>query len=115
MMGNIELMAPAGSWESLRSAIQAGANSVYFGVDKLNMRARAANNFQVKDLKKIMALLHENKMKGYLTLNIVIYDSEFVAVKKLIASAKKAGVDICVVGSYLFNLDQRNEEILKLK
>ncbi|MFP4567508.1 MAG: peptidase U32 family protein [Candidatus Woesearchaeota archaeon] len=96
----IELLAPAGSWESLRAAIQAGANSVYFGVDKLNMRARAANNFKISDLKKIMTLLHTNNLKGYLTLNIVVYDDEIKDVKKTLTAAKRAGVDAIIASDF---------------
>ena len=99
-MNKVEIMAPAGSWEALRTAINAGANSVYFGVDKLNMRARAANNFKLSDLKKIMTLLHENNMKGYLTLNIVVYDDEIKDVKKTILRAKRAGVDAIIASDF---------------
>jgi len=97
---NIEILAPAGYWESLRSAIQAGADSVYFGIDKLNMRARAANNFKIHDLEKIMLLLHENKMKGYLTMNIVMYDEEIKEAKKILAHAKKAKVDAVIASDF---------------
>jgi putative protease len=97
---NVEIMAPAGSWEALRAAVQAGANSVYFGVDKLNMRARAANNFKLTELKKIMTLLHDNNMKGYLTLNIVVYDNEIKDVKKTIMAAKRAGVDAIIASDF---------------
>lgn len=85
-----EIMAPAGSWESLRAAIKTGADSVYFGVEKLNMRARAANNFTLDDLPKIVKVC--NKVKTYLTLNIVLYDDEMDEMKKLCDAAKKNGV-----------------------
>lgn len=99
-LNKVEIMAPAGSWEALRAAIDAGANSVYFGVDKLNMRARAANNFKLTELKKIMTLLHENNVKGYLTLNIVVYDDEIKDVKKTILEAKRAGVDAIIASDF---------------
>lgn len=104
----VELMAPAGSWEALRAAIKAGADSVYFGVDKLNMRARAANNFKVSDLKKIMKLLHENNMKGYLTLNIVVYDEEIKDVKKVLEQAKKASVDAVIASDFAVINEAKN-------
>jgi len=73
---DIEVMAPAGSWEALRAAIQGGADSVYFGVEKLNMRARSSHNFTTADLPDIVALCREHGLRSYLTLNIVVYDDE---------------------------------------
>ena len=86
---DIELMAPAGSYESLMAAIQGGADSVYFGVEKLNMRARSSNNFTLADLKKITSICHEHGIKAYLTLNTVIYDGEIQAMKKIVDAAKE--------------------------
>ena len=86
---SVEITAPVGSWESLRAALQAGANSVYFGIGKLNMRARAANNFQLKDLKKIVEICKKKGVKTNLTLNIVVYDDEIKEVHKICDAAKK--------------------------
>ena len=72
----IEIMAPAGSWESLAAAIQAGADSVYFGVEKLNMRSKSSSNFTMDDLRKIVAICNENKIKSYLTVNTILYDND---------------------------------------
>lgn len=91
-VNDVEIMAPAGSWESLSAAIKAGADSVYFGVENLNMRARAANNFKMSELKKIADLCKKHKVKSYLTLNIVLYDDEINDMKKLCDAAKKAGI-----------------------
>lgn len=91
-VNDVEIMAPAGSWESLSAAIKAGADSVYFGVENLNMRARAANNFKMSELKKIADLCKKHKVKSYLTLNIVLYDEEIEKMKKLCDAAKKAGI-----------------------
>ncbi|MCF6276511.1 MAG: U32 family peptidase [Candidatus Magasanikbacteria bacterium] len=88
----IEIMSPAGSFESLYSAIKAGANSVYFGIDKLNMRARAAVNFTIEDLEKIVKICNENSVKTYLTVNIVLYNHDLKQMKKVCDSAKKAGI-----------------------
>ena len=85
----IEIMAPVGSYESLMAAIQGGANSVYFGVEQLNMRARSANNFTLNDLEKISAICKENHIKTYLTLNTVIYDNELDLVKNILIAAQK--------------------------
>ena len=66
-------MAPAGSYESLMAALKAGCNSVYFGVEQLNMRARSSNNFTIEDLKRIAEIGKEHDVKTYLTLNTVLY------------------------------------------
>ncbi len=89
---DIEIMAPAGSWESLHAAISGGADSVYFGVGQLNMRARSSGNFTIGDLPAITEVCRENKIKSYLTLNIVLHDDETDDVRELLSAAKKAGV-----------------------
>lgn len=89
---DIEVMAPAGSWEALRAAIQGGADSVYFGVEKLNMRARSSHNFTTADLPGIVELCREHGLKSYLTLNIVIYDDEISEMKEVLAAAAAAGI-----------------------
>ena len=89
-------MAPAGSFESLAAALQGGADSVYFGVGKLNMRSRATANFAEEDLPEIVARCHEAGAKAYLTLNIIVYDEELEAVRNLCAAAKAAGVDAVI-------------------
>jgi len=93
---NIELMAPAGSWESLSAALKAGADSVYFGVGKINMRARAANNFQEGDLPKITARCRKYGAKAYLTLNTILFDGELDEARSLCSAAKEAGVDAVI-------------------
>ena len=92
----IEIMAPAGSFESLAAALQGGADSVYFGVGKLNMRSRAAVNFSEEDLPEIVARCHEAGAKAYLTLNIIVYDEELEEVHALCSAARKAGVDAVI-------------------
>jgi U32 family peptidase len=92
----IELSSPAGDWCSLRSAISAGADSVYFGVKALNMR-QGAENFDMLELAKIMRLLHEKRKKGYLTLNTIIYNKELKKAEKILLSAKKQGVDAVIL------------------
>jgi len=83
-----ELMAPAGDWTMLRTAVQAGANAVYFGVDKLNMRAKAAN-FAVDDIPEIVKLCKENDVKTYLTINSIVLEEEINELEEIIISAKK--------------------------
>ncbi len=87
-----ELMAPAGDWTMLRSAVQAGANAVYFGVDKLNMRAKA-KNFTLEDLSGIDKFCKENNVKTYLTINTIVFEEEIPELEELIIAAKNASVD----------------------
>ena len=94
----IELMAPAGSWASLVAALKSGADSIYFGVGKLNMRARSADNFLVGDLEEIVTKCHEHGAKAYLTLNTILFDEELGDAKTLCEKAREAGVD-AVIGA----------------
>ena len=91
-MQRIELMAPAGNFESLQAALDNGADSVYFGVEQLNMRARASINFTLDDLKEISRRCKEKKVRTYLTLNTIIYDHDLSIVKTLIKRAKEADI-----------------------
>ncbi len=88
----IEIMAPAGSWQSLQAAIQGGANSVYFGIEQLNMRARSSNNFTLKDLVEIAELCNKKNIKTYITLNTIIYDHDLILMKKIVDTAKQANI-----------------------
>jgi len=92
----IELMAPAGSWESLSAALKAGADSVYFGVGKLNMRARAAGNFLARDMREMTAKCRKYGAKAYLTLNTILFDEELEEASSQCRLAKKAGVDAVI-------------------
>ncbi len=87
-----ELVAPAGDWPSLRTAIESGADAVYFGVKKLNMRAEASN-FDTLEIKKVISLLHKSGKKGYLVLNTIVYNRELPELKKIIKEARKCNVD----------------------
>ena len=86
---DIEIMAPVGTWESLTAAVQAGANAVYFGIDKLNMRSQSTVNFTLDDLTRIVQICEEHQMKSYLTLNTVMYDQDLHLLHELIDAAKK--------------------------
>jgi len=90
--GQIELMAPAGNFESLQAAIDNGADSVYFGVDQLNMRARASINFTLDDLPEIVKRCEEKQVRTYLTLNTIIYDHDLSVIKTLLDAAKAAHI-----------------------
>jgi putative protease len=87
-----EVMAPAGSKEAMAAAIKAGADSVYFGVEQLNMRARQTNNFLVEDLPEVARLCNDNGVKSYITLNTIIYDHDISLMRKIIDQAKEAGI-----------------------
>ena len=99
-MQKIEITAPVGSWESLITAIQAGAESVYFGVGVLNMRARSSVNFTLRDLVKITHICRKHNVKTYLTLNTVIFDHEVKEMKRTIDSAKKNGVTAIIASDH---------------
>ena len=88
----IELMAPAGNFESLQAALDNGADSVYFGVEQLNMRARATMNFVLDDLPEIARRCEEKNVRTYLTLNTIIYDHDLSIVKTLVNKAKEANI-----------------------
>ena len=90
--GKIELMAPAGNFESLQAALDNGADSIYFGVEQLNMRARATINFTMEDLPEIAKRCQTKNVRTYLTLNTIIYDHDLSVVKTLLNKAKKAGI-----------------------
>lgn len=93
---DIEIMAPAGSYESLLAAIEAGADSVYFGVGALNMRAASAANFTLDDLDQIVAIAHEAGVKAYLTVNTIIYDNEIEQMHAVVDRAAAAKVDAII-------------------
>ncbi|NCA79752.1 MAG: U32 family peptidase, partial [Sphingobacteriia bacterium] len=92
----IEIMAPAGSWESLAAAIQAGADSVYFGIEKLNMRSKSSSNFTTHDLRKIVAICKENNIKSYLTVNTILYDDDISLMREIIDTAKEVEVSAII-------------------
>lgn len=91
MKEKIEIMAPVGSWESLRAAFQAGADSVYFGVDTLNMRSHSAQNFTLEELPEIIALTKSAAVKSYVTLNAIIYDEDLPVMRRLCNAIKQSG------------------------
>ncbi|MCQ2118970.1 MAG: U32 family peptidase [Bacteroidales bacterium] len=92
----LEIMAPAGNFECLTAAIQGGADSVYFGVGRLNMRSHSANNFSPDDLQEIVRICRENGVKTYMTLNIVLYGEDLEPMREALDAAKAAGVDAII-------------------
>lgn len=89
-ISDFEIMAPVGSYDSLAAAIQGGANSIYFGIEGLNMRAKSSNNFTMDDLKQIAVICKENGLKSYLTVNTIIYDNDISLMHQIVNAAKEA-------------------------
>ena len=92
----IEIMAPVGCWESLAAAIQAGATSVYFGIEHLNMRARSSVNFTTDDMAKIVSICREAGVKTYLTVNTVMYPEDLALMREIVSKAHAVGVDAII-------------------
>ena len=93
---DFEIMAPVGSFESLHAAVQAGADSIYFGVEGLNMRSRSSANFTLDDLRSIAAFCTEHGVKTYLTVNTIIYDGEMEKLRAIVAAAQEAGISAII-------------------
>ena len=89
---NLEILAPAGSFESLSSAIRAGADSIYFGAGNLNMRSKSSFNFGLDDIKRVAKICRRSGVKSYLTLNTLIYDEDIETARKILITAKEASV-----------------------
>ncbi len=94
---DIEIMAPVGSFASLQAAVDAGADAIYFGVEQLNMRARSSVNFTLDDLAQIVSIARQHRLKTYLTVNTIIYDTELQQMRQVIDRAKREGVDAVIV------------------
>ncbi len=94
---DICIMAPAGSWESLNAALEAGADAVYFGTGKLNMRSRSSGNFTVDDLGPVASLCREKGIKSCLTINALLYDEDIPGMRELITEAKRQDVSALIV------------------
>jgi len=95
-ISDFEIMAPVGSYESLAAAIQGGADSIYFGIEGLNMRAKSSNNFTVEDLKNIARICRENNIKSYLTVNTIIYDNDIELMHRIVDAARDAALSAII-------------------
>ena len=91
-LSDYEIMAPVGSRDSLAAALKAGADSVYFGVEQLNMRSHSANHFTIDDLKEIAATCRQAGVKSYLTVNTIIYDEDIALMHQIVDAASEAGI-----------------------
>ena len=95
-LSDYEIMAPAGSWESLRAALQAGADSIYFGIESLNMRAHSAAHFTIDDLHEIARVCSEQNVKTYLTVNTIIYGEDLPLMRSICDAARQAGLSAVI-------------------
>lgn len=93
---DFEIMAPVGSRESLAAAINSGADSIYFGIGKLNMRSHSANPFTINDLKEIARICHQHGVKSYLTVNTIIYDEDINSMHEIVDAAKEAEISAVI-------------------
>ncbi len=106
-----EIMAPVGSWESLRAAVKAGADAVYFGIQGLNMRSRAAVNFTIEDLASIAAECAASGVKTYLTVNTIMYDSDLATMRSIIDAARAAGISAVIASDIAAILYARSRDV----
>lgn len=104
-------MAPVGSYESLRSAINAGADAVYFGVEGLNMRSRSSVNFTLDDLRRIAAICDENGVKSYLTVNTIIYDEDMEKMRAIIDAVACSGISAIIASDMAAILYARSKGV----
>ena len=103
-------MAPVGSWESLAAALNAGSDSVYFGIEHLNMRSHSSNNFTTEDLKEIVRRCKEKGVKTYLTVNTILYDADLDLMHEIIDIAKASGISAIIasdIGCYAICMSNR--------
>lgn len=100
MPNKIELLSPAGSFECLQAAINGGADSIYFGVEQLNMRAKSINSFLIEDIKKIAAICKANKIKSYITLNTVMYNHDMQLLQLILKEVKKNKIDAVIAADF---------------
>lgn len=104
---DFEIMAPVGCRESLMAAIHAGADSIYFGIENLNMRARSASAFTINDLREIAAICDQHGVKSYLTVNTIIYDEDIPLMHRIVDAARQAGIS-AVIGADVAVMDYCN-------
>ena len=110
-MNDFEVMAPVGSRESLAAALQTGADSIYFGIERLNMRAGSASAFTIDDLKDIAEQCRQQGVKSYLTLNTIIYDDDIALMHQIVDAARQA-VPSVVGSSPIIHPPSASESIL---
>ncbi len=96
----VELLSPAGSWESIQAAINGGADAIYFGVEQLNMRTRSSDPFTISDIKKIAATCRKADIRAYITLNTVMYEYDMQLLQKILKEVKKHKIDAVIASDF---------------
>lgn len=99
-MIQMELMSPAGTFDAMMAAIKAGANSIYFGVEQLNMRTKSTHNFTLDDLPEIARICRDNGLKSYLTLNTIVYDHDVSLMKRILDATKDSGISAVIASDH---------------
>ena len=95
-----ELLSPAGSFDCVQAAINAGADAIYFGVEQLNMRTRSSNSFSIEDIEEVSFLCKSNGIKAYITLNTVMYEHDMQLLKTILKEAKKQNIDAVIASDF---------------
>jgi len=108
---DLELLAPAGNFESLMAAIQAGADAVYFGIGALNMRAASSRNFNTTDLPEIKKRCGLAGVKTYVTLNTVMYDEDLEEMRQIIGAIKNSGIDAVIASDFAVVAEARKQGV----
>lgn len=110
-MNKIKILAPAGNFESLMAAVNAGADEVYFGIGNMNMRAAGANNFEITDLKEISKICKKAKVKTWVTINTVVFDEEIEEIKLILKSIRQAKIDGIIASDLAVIKEARKQKI----
>lgn len=100
MKKKVELLAPAGGFDCIQAAINAGADAIYFGVEQLNMRTRSSEGFTIEDIKEVASLCHAHNIKAYLTLNTVMYDHDMQLLRVILNEVKQHGIDAVIAADF---------------
>ena len=108
---DFEIMAPVGCLESLYAAIQGGANSVYFGIQGLNMRSGSANNFTIEMLPELAKICRDNGIKSYLTVNTILFDNDIATMHAIVDAAKEAGISAIIASDIATILYARSRDV----
>jgi U32 family peptidase len=109
MTTKIKILAPVGSYESLATAVQAGADAIYFGVEQLNMRVKSAGAFSIDDIATVAEKCDEHNIRKYLTLNTTVYDYDKNLFTEIIAASKAAGVDAIIASDFAVIMECRTQ------
>jgi len=96
----VELLAPVGSFDTLQAAINGGADTIYFGVEQLNMRTRSAQSFYISDIKEISSVCKKNRIKSYITLNTVMYEHDMQLLQAILKEVKKCKIDAVIASDF---------------